>query len=181
MTPVAATLVGLGIAAFGVAGCQRNQPAQRTPDGDHTAPRIVSRAVVHRLLRCRYLLAFLLLGGCGTSTDRAPFKELQRTRSGELDVVLLSQRDVVRQGRDSVVLEFRRADGSLVDVGTVRVNASMPMAGMAPMFGGTEIHTADTKGRYIVNTDLRMAGSWRFVVDWDGAGKGSASFSATIR
>ena len=137
---------------------------------------------MHRLLRCGYLLVFLLVGGCGTSMDRAPFKELQRTRSGELDVVLLSQRDIVRQGRDSFVLEFRRADGTLVDVGTVRVNASMPMAGMAPMFGGAEIRTADTKGRYIVNTNLSMAGSWRFGVDWDGnAGKGSTSFSTTIR
>jgi hypothetical protein len=109
-------------------------------------------------------------------------KELQRTRSGELDVVLLSERDAVTRGRDWFLLEFRRTDGSLVNVGTVRVNASMAMAGMAPMFGRAEVRPADAKGRYIIDSDLDMAGFWRFVVDWDGeVGKGSASFSATIR
>lgn len=138
--------------------------------------------MTHRVLKCGVVFAFVLLSGCGTTNDKAPLKELQRTRSGELDVVLLSEQDVLRQGRDSFVLEFRRADGSLIDVGEVRVNASMAMAGMAPMFGGSETHPADARGRYTVNTDLGMAGSWRLVVDWNGeAGKGSVSFSATIR
>ncbi|HEV8316176.1 MAG TPA: FixH family protein [Vicinamibacterales bacterium] len=134
------------------------------------------------LLMSGCLLALVTAAACGKRSDTASLKELHRSRAGELEIVLLSGQDAVRHGKDSFVIEFRRADGSLTDVGTVRVNATMPMAGMAPMLGGTEVHPSDVKGRYTVTSDLSMAGSWRFIVEWDGpAGRGSTSFPATVR
>jgi hypothetical protein len=118
---------------------------------------------------------------CGGASGGNASNELQRAHAGDLDVVLLSDSDALKQGKSSFVLEFRRGN-ALVDVGTVRVGATMPMAGMAPMFGGSQVRASDTKGRYAIDTDLGMAGAWRFNVDWDGpAGKGTASLSQTVR
>ena len=67
------------------------------------------------------------------------------------------------------------------DVGTVMVGASMPMPGMAPMFGECMVMPSDTKGRYEVSSDLGMAGTWRLQIAWDGpAGKGSASVPGSV-
>src|SRR4030095_14843034 len=136
--------------------------------------------MTRRLLICGCLIALSAALACGGSSSSGPLKELQRTKSGDLDIVLLSDDGDVRQGKDTFVLEFRRGN-DLVDVGTVKVNATMVMAGGAPMIGGSEVKPADVKGRYTVGSDLSMAGSWRVAIEWDGpAGKGMASLSATI-
>jgi hypothetical protein len=63
----------------------------------------------------------------------------------------------------------------------VNVNASMPMAGMAPMFGDCMVTPTATKGRYDVASDLGMAGTWRLQVAWNGpAGRGSASLPGSV-
>jgi hypothetical protein len=126
------------------------------------------------------IAALLLLAACG-SGDQAPLKELQRAKSGPLNVVLLSPGDAIKQGKGTFVIEFRDAGSSLVDVGTVEVRASMPMAGMAPMFGDCMVTPDTMKGRYKVSSDLGMAGTWRLQIAWDGpAGKGSASLPGTV-
>jgi hypothetical protein len=119
--------------------------------------------------------------GCRKAEEAPALKEVQRVHSGALDVVLLSPTGALRQGKDSFVLEFRAADGQLVDAGTVNVNATMVMAGMAPMLGQTTINPTSTRGRYEMTSDLNMAGSWRFSIEWDGpAGRGSTSLQGTV-
>jgi hypothetical protein len=119
-----------------------------------------------------------LLAACGR--QEAPLKELQRVKSGPVDVVLLSPADSLKQGKDTFVLEFRDAGGNLVDVGTVTVAASMPMTGMAPMFGDCMVAPTSTKGRYDVSSTLGMAGPWRVDIKWNGpTGQGAASLRAT--
>jgi hypothetical protein len=126
------------------------------------------------------ILTALLLSACGRGDPAVPLKELQRAHSGSVDVVMLSDSDALRQGKGLVVLEFRDGAGTLVDVGTVTVNATMTMPGMAPMFGDNSVKPTDTKGRYEVATDLGMAGMWRFTVAWNGpAGSGSVSMPGT--
>jgi hypothetical protein len=125
-------------------------------------------------------LAILLLIGCGGAGETAPLNELQRVHSGELDVVLLSAGDSLKHGKGTFVIEFHDAGGALVDVGTVTVGASMPMPGMAPMFGESAATPASTPGRYEVSSDLNMAGTWRLDVTWNGPrGQGQASMRAT--
>jgi len=124
-------------------------------------------------------LAACVAAGCG-QPPQGSLKEVQRTHAGALDVVLLSTAEALPQGKGFAVLEFRSSAGSLVNVGTVRVNATMPMAGMAPMIGGSEVTPTPAPGRYELATDLSMAGTWRFAVEWDGpAGKGSALLAGT--
>jgi hypothetical protein len=118
------------------------------------------------------------LVGCGAGSSK--MTELQRVKSGGLDIVLLSPDNALTHGTDTFVLEFR-SNGQLVDAGTVRASATMPMPGM-PMFGALEVRPADVPGRYAVTSKLDMAGTWRATVEWEGAaGKGSVSFSAPVQ
>jgi hypothetical protein len=117
---------------------------------------------------------------CGEDST-AQLKELQRVKAGMLNIVLLAPGDALKQGKGRFLLEFQDADGSPVDVGSVMVGASMPMPGMAPMFGECLVTPSPTKGRYEVVSDLGMAGTWRLQIAWDGpAGKGSASIPGSV-
>ena len=121
---------------------------------------------------------------CSSSApEPTDLKPLQRTTAGATEVVLLAHGDALKPGKDEAVLEFRGGnDHHLVDVGEVKMNATMTMAGMPPMMGSSFVTKTDVPGRYAVETDLSMAGTWRLSVEWDGpAGKGSASFSGTVR
>jgi len=128
--------------------------------------------------------AVLSMSSCreSGSTVEQPI-EIARVRSDDLDLVVLSPDGPLSQGKDSVTLEFRRtSDGGLVDVGSVKGSATMPMAGMAPMFGSVDVQRADTSGRYSATTDLSMAGEWRLAIEWNGpAGSGSATFSTSAQ
>ena len=123
------------------------------------------------------------LVGCASGQDATGLKHVQRVQAGNLDVVVLSAAGAFKQGKDSFVLEFRsRPDQTLLDVGAVKVSATMVMAGMPPMMGDTAIMRSDTPGRYAVTTELNMAGSWRLGLEWDGpAGKGSTTFQWQVQ
>ena len=121
---------------------------------------------------------------CSDTGGRAGnVKEIQRASAGALDVVLLAADDALQAGKNTAVLEFRtHADQALANVGGVNVAASMPMAGMPPMFGtATVVKTADP-GRYNLELQLGMAGSWRLDVRWDGPqGAGEAALVTSAR
>ena len=128
-------------------------------------------------------LAIATVGeGCRTAGDTANMAEVQRLKSGALNVVVLSPHQALRHGKDSFTVEFRSAsDGSLVDVGNVLASANMPMPGM-PMFGSFAVQRTTTPGRYAVTSDLGMAGSWRMKIEWDGPkDPGSVSFTGSVQ
>lgn len=127
------------------------------------------------------LLALSLPFACTNAPDSG-LAELQRVRSGGLDVVLLSEDESLREGMDAFTIEFRRVSGgALVDVGDVRGSATMPMPGRPSMLGSIFVERTGTPGRYRADTDLSMAGGWDLALDWDGPeGAGRASFAMTI-
>ena len=117
--------------------------------------------------------------GCGGGAAR--LTELQRAKSGTLDVVILSPHDALRHGKDDFIVEFRSAAGTLVDVGDVRATATMSMAG-TPMLGSVSVQRTDVPGRYRADGEFSMAGTWRVGIEFDGpAGKGSATFSGSVQ
>ena len=128
------------------------------------------------------LLVFATAVAYACANGTAKLTELQRVRSGTLDVVVLSPREALVHGKDAFVIEFRSAaGGGLVDVGNVRGSAGMPMPGM-PMFGSLDVQRTDIPGRYNANGDFSMAGTWRLTVEWEGpAGRGSVTFPGTVR
>jgi Cu(I)/Ag(I) efflux system membrane protein CusA/SilA len=107
---------------------------------------------------------------------------IQRVRSGDLDIVLLSNTGALHQGRDQFTVEFRRAGtATLVDVGDVRASANMAMPGMV-MSGGLRLQPSGVAGRYTATAEFGMAGAWQMAIEWDGpAGRGSVNFEGTVQ
>jgi Cu(I)/Ag(I) efflux system membrane protein CusA/SilA len=115
-------------------------------------------------------------GGSGTSG--AP---VQRVRAGDLEIALTSPTGTLRQGRNAFTLEFRAADGRLVDVGDVRASANMTMPGMT-MSGGLQVTRTTVPGRYEATAEFGMAGAWRMALEWSGpAGRGSVNFEGAVQ
>ena len=125
------------------------------------------------------LIVALMFAACGGTSTK--LTEVQRVKAGMLDVVVLSPHDALKHGKDTLVIEFRSADGKLVDVGDVKGGASMSMSG-TPMLGSVDVKRGDQKGQYVADTQLDMAGTWRVTLEWKGpAGSGSASFSGNAQ
>ena len=117
-----------------------------------------------------------------SQAPQSSMKEMQRTKAGALELVLLGPSEALPQGKGFAILEFRDSAGTLVDVGAVKVNATMPMAGMSPMIGGSDVKPTPAPGRYEIATDFGMAGTWQLAVEWNGPkGHGSARMPGTVR
>jgi Cu(I)/Ag(I) efflux system membrane protein CusA/SilA len=106
---------------------------------------------------------------------------VQRVQAGDLQIVLMSPTGTLAQGRNAFTIEFRSAEGALVDVGTVRASANMPMPGMV-MSGGLQVTGTGLPGRYQATAEFGMAGAWQMAIEWDGpAGRGSVNFEGTVQ
>jgi Cu(I)/Ag(I) efflux system membrane protein CusA/SilA len=107
---------------------------------------------------------------------------VQTIRAGDLDITLLSPTGTLRQGRNGFTFEFRRTGTTrLVDVGTVRASANMPMPGMV-MSGGLQVTPTKVPGRYAATAEFGMAGAWQMAIQWNGrAGKGSVNFQGGVQ
>jgi Cu(I)/Ag(I) efflux system membrane protein CusA/SilA len=107
---------------------------------------------------------------------------VQTVRAGDLDIALLSPTGTLRQGRNGFTFEFRRTGTTaLVDVGSVRASANMPMPGMV-MSGGLQVMPTGVPGRYAATAEFGMAGAWQMAIEWNGpAGQGSVNFQGGVQ
>ena len=107
---------------------------------------------------------------------------IQTVHAKDLDIVLLSETGVLRQGRNRFFVEFRRTGSPApLDVGTARASANMPMPGMV-MSSGLRLQPTAVPGRYTATAEFGMAGMWHMSVEWDGpAGRGTASFQGGVQ
>jgi Cu(I)/Ag(I) efflux system membrane protein CusA/SilA len=107
---------------------------------------------------------------------------VQTVRAGDLEILLRSPQAALRQGRNTFIVEFRRAGSTtLVDVGTVRASANMPMPGMV-MSSGLQVTASAVPGRYLATAEFGMAGAWQMAIEWDGpAGQGSVNFQGSVQ
>ena len=107
---------------------------------------------------------------------------VQTVHARDLDIALLSPTGTLRQGRNSFTFEFRRTGTTtLVDVGSVRASANMPMPGMV-MSGGLQVTPTGVPGRYAATAEFGMAGSWQMAIEWNGpAGQGSVNFQGGVQ
>ena len=120
--------------------------------------------------------------GSSERTVQSAGAVVQTIRAGDLDIALLSSTGTLRQGRNSFTFEFRRTGTTtLVDVGTVRASANMPMPGMV-MSGGLQVMPTDVPGRYAATAEFGMAGAWQMAIEWNGpAGQGSVNFHGGVQ
>ena len=102
------------------------------------------------------------------ATDQGTAGVVQTVRAGDLDIVLLSPTGTLRQGRNSFTFEFRRTGTTtLVDVGTVRASANMPMPGMV-MSGGFR----SRRPACLAGTPQRRSSAWPGRGRWRSSGTG---------
>ena len=120
-------------------------------------------------------------------TSAAPQPEpagavLQTVRSGDLAITLSNPTGELRQGANNFRIEFRSArTNAPVNVGDVRLNAAMAMAGMT-MAGTTTVTPGEGPGVYEAKGDFAMSGSWDMTLEWNGpAGRGSAAFKGSVQ
>ena len=87
----------------------------------------------------------------------------------------------LRNSESDLLLEFRNNAGELVDVGTVRFDLNMDMAGMTMRDAG-RIQATGTLGQYRVKTTPGMAGDWRANLSYDGPrGRGATSVLLSVK
>jgi Cu(I)/Ag(I) efflux system membrane protein CusA/SilA len=115
-----------------------------------------------------------------TAAAPASAQVVQTIAAGPMRISLASPSGAFRHGRNRFALEFRDADGRLVDAGEVHVSAAMAMPGM-PMTAGVEIAPSKTAGRYEGSAEFPMAGVWQATVQWTGGGGGSAAFQWSVQ
>jgi Cu(I)/Ag(I) efflux system membrane protein CusA/SilA len=118
----------------------------------------------------------------GQSSGASDSTIAQTIRADDLEIVLRAPNAALRQGRNTFTIEFRRPGGdALVDVGTVRASANMPMPGMV-MSGGLQVTPSGVPGRYTATAEFGMAGAWQMAIEWNGpAGQGSVNFQGSVQ
>jgi hypothetical protein len=113
----------------------------------------------------------------------ADMKPILTKKTKDVVVTLASESGQWAKGKNAFVLAFTSAkDQQPVDAGTVSLNASMAMPGMAPMLAGATLTPDKTPGRYTGTIEFADTGTRQVTVRWDGpAGKGSTTFSVPVR
>jgi len=123
------------------------------------------------------VFAFLLLPSC----NRRPGElvQIQQVRSGDHVLTLLNDTGAVKQHSNKFTLEIRDAESSaLANVTSVKIQATMRMPGMAPMFGNVSSPRQTEPGRYEFDADFSMAGQWSFLVTFDPNGRAQLNINA---
>ena len=87
----------------------------------------------------------------------------------------------LRNGQNEILVEFRNANGQLVDVGTVKFQLDMNMPGMV-MHSGSTIEPTGTPGQYRAKVEPGMPADWTASLAYEGPrGSGKVSFSVSVK
>jgi hypothetical protein len=133
--------------------------------------------VVLAILSGGAYFAWQKFGPAGRSISGTPFAT--QTVNG-LTVTLIHPRGQLVYGKNDFLIEFRDANGELVDVGTVRFALDMNMPGMV-MHNAATVKPTGKVGQYHASLKPDMAGDWTVKLEYDGPrGKGAVSFSVTV-
>lgn len=97
-----------------------------------------------------------------------------------LTVTLIHPKGQLVFARNDFLIEFRDANGQLVDVGAVRFALDMNMPGMV-MHNTATVKPTGTPGQYRASLKPDMAGDWTAKLEYDGPrGKGAVTFPVTV-
>lgn len=102
---------------------------------------------------------------------------------GNVQIQLISPLGSVARGDNPLTLQAEdAATGAPLPVSAIAVTASMAMPNMAPMQTEVEVKPGDQPGRFQVNADFAMAGTWQVTarVD-DGDRRGQTTFTLVAR
>ena len=152
-----------------------------TPSGSAIAWRLLTAAFALVVIAGAAILGWQIVHRTSDTGPPGGFATIQQVSADNLRITLLSATGPLKQGRNAYLIEFRSPDGTLVDVGTVRATANMPMPGMV-MPSGVELRRTGVAGRYEAAAEFGMAGAWQMALEWDGpAGRGSVNFEGAVQ
>lgn len=126
---------------------------------------------VRVLLYLFYAAPFLVVVAvCGTlgynrlthkpaPTRQISAKPFATVKINDLTASLFTQGDALKASGNDLFIEFRDADGKLVDVGDVTVELDLHMPGMVMHSIGKVLRTS-TPGQYRTTVEPQMAGEW---------------------
>ena len=98
----------------------------------------------------------------------------------DLTVTLIHPKGQLVFAQNDFLIEFRDANGELVDMGTVRFALDMNMPGMV-MHNAATVKPTGTPGQYRASIKPDMAGDWMVKLEYDGPrGKGEVSFTVNV-
>ena len=118
------------------------------------------------------LLAAVVLLSSACNRQPSGLKQIQQQRSGDFTVALLNDTGILKQHSDHLRLEFRNAStNELVSVNNLKIQATMIMVGMGPMFGTLSSPKPTAPGQYDLDADVGMAGQWNLIVTFDPNGR----------
>jgi len=100
----------------------------------------------------------------------------------DLTVNFIHPKGQLQHSMNDILIEFRdSASGELADVGSVKFDLEMNMAGMV-MHSGATIEPTGTPGQYRAKVKPDMAGDWMATLRYEGPrGNGSVSFSVNVK
>lgn len=99
----------------------------------------------------------------------------------DLTTNFIAPKGQLHAGNNEILIEFRNAQGQLVDVGNVKFNLDMNMPGME-MHTGATIERTKTPGQYLAKLKIDMAADWNAKISFEGSsGEGQQSFSITVK
>ena len=113
------------------------------------------------------------------AVSSAPFAT---QKVNDLTASFIHPKGELRHADNEILIEFREtSSGGLVNVGTVKFDLDMNMAGMV-MHAGSDIKPTGTPGQYRAKVTPDMAGGWTATLRYDGPrGKGNANFSVNVK
>ncbi|MCI0747614.1 MAG: FixH family protein [Verrucomicrobia subdivision 3 bacterium] len=98
----------------------------------------------------------------------------------DLTVTFIHPKGQLVFARNDFLIEFRDANGELVDVGTVRFALDMSMPGMV-MHNSAAVKPTGAPGQYRASIRPEMAGGWVAKLEYHGPrGKGEVTFPVTV-
>ena len=100
---------------------------------------------------------------------------------GDFAVNLFTSGDQLRSTGNDVVIEFRDAGGTFVDVGEVKLELDMNMTGMV-MHKPARVERTATTGQYRATVQPEMGGEWMAKISYSSPrGKAEKQFSVVVK
>ena len=101
-------------------------------------------------------------------------KLIAESKSGNIKLVMTNPTGKLKEGDNTLTIEFQDQQGKPVDIGTGTVWLEMPhMGAMSAMRANAKLLTTQTPGVYDASVRLDMAGTWNLHAKYKGpAGEG---------
>ncbi|MBS1791058.1 MAG: FixH family protein [Acidobacteria bacterium] len=129
------------------------------------------------LATCISIFTLMLMAACSKPNSSGTETIIKSAKAGEMTVTLSNASGNLKHGENDLMITFTDASGQPVDVGAASLTFHMAaMGSMAEMNDKAALTTTETPGKYRVQGNIPMAGTWEAQIKYQGAhGTGQTS------